>query len=324
MVQSHQVLTSTSPDLEIMSKLYLVTGGAGFIGSHITERLLVEGHRVRILDNFSTGKRENIPDNDDVEVIEGDVGDTDTVRRCMEGVHIVFHEAAIASVPETVGNPLGSERTNYRGTVNVLEAARQAGAKRVVFACSAAVYGDLPELPKQETMPVKPLTPYAIDKLASEYACKVYYSLYGLETVALRYFNVFGPRQDPSSPYSGVISIFADCARKGKQPNIYGDGGQTRDFIFVSDVVEANMRAASSDKAPGNAYNVATGSTITINELLETVCRLEGRPFDPAYHDARDGDIRHSCADISATSRALDWQPAVDFEDGLKMLLDSI
>lgn len=301
--------------------LYLVTGGAGFIGSHITERLLADGHRVRILDNFSTGKQENIPDSADVEVIEGDVGDTDTVSRCMDGVDFVFHEAAIASVPETVGNPLGSERTNYRGTVNVLEAARQAGARRVVFACSAAVYGDLPELPKQESMPVKPLSPYAIDKLASEYACRVYHSLYGLETVALRYFNVFGPRQDPSSPYSGVISIFTDCTRQGRQPAIYGDGEQTRDFVYVSDVVEANMRACSAANAAGNAYNVATGSTVTINELLETICRLEGQTFNPSYQPAREGDIRHSCADISCTARDLDWQPQVGFEEGLKILL---
>ncbi|MBT8116813.1 MAG: SDR family oxidoreductase [Gammaproteobacteria bacterium] len=304
--------------------LYLVTGGAGFIGSHITERLLADGQRVRILDNFSTGKRENIPADDRVEVVEGDVGDTDTVRQCMDGVDIVFHEAAIASVPETVGNPLASERTNYRGTVNVLEAARQAGARRVVFACSAAVYGDLPGLPKQETMPVMPLSPYAIDKLASEYACRVYHSLYGLETVALRYFNVFGPRQDPSSPYSGVISIFSDCTRQGKRPTIYGDGGQTRDFIYVSDVVEANMRAASAQAAPGNAYNIATGSTVTINELLQTLCRLEGQTFDPACKPGREGDIRHSCADIGLAGKDLDWRPSVAFADGLKMLLDSV
>jgi UDP-glucose 4-epimerase len=301
--------------------LYLVTGGAGFIGSHITERLLADGHQVRILDNFSTGKHENIPDSDHIEVIEGDVGDTDTVRQCMHDVDIVFHEAAIASVPETVGNPLASERTNYRGTVNVLEAARQAGTRRVVFACSAAVYGDLPELPKQESMPVKPLTPYAIDKLASEYACKVYHALYGLETVALRYFNVFGPRQDPSSPYSGVISIFSDCTREGRQPTIYGDGGQTRDFVYVSDVVEANMRAASAGAAPGNAYNIATGSTVTINELLQTLCRLEGQTFDPAYQPTREGDIRYSCADISLAEKDLDWRPSVAFEDGLRQLL---
>lgn len=302
---------------------YLVTGGAGFIGSHITERLLADGHQVRILDDFSTGKRENIPVSDAVSVIEGDVGDFDTVREWMEGIDIVFHEAAIASVPETVGNPLGSERTNYRGTLNVLEAARQARARRVVFACSAAVYGDLPELPKQEDMPVRPLSPYAVDKLASEHACRVYARLYGLDTVALRYFNVFGPRQDPSSPYSGVISIFADRLRQGLQPTIYGDGEQTRDFVYVSDVVDANIRAAHTPAAAGKAINVATGSTITINELLRTVCRIQGQPFEPGYLPAREGDIRHSRADISRAGALLDWEPRVAFETGLHSLFES-
>jgi UDP-glucose 4-epimerase len=239
----------------------------------------------------------------------------------MEGVDIVFHEAAIASVHETVCNPLASERVNYRGTVNVLEAAHQASVSRVIFACSAAVYGDLPELPKQEDMPVRPLSPYAVDKLASEHACKVYQALYGLETVALRYFNVFGPRQDPSSSYSGVISIFADCIRQGRQPVIYGDGEQTRDFVYVSDVVEANMRAATSSTAPGKAINVATGSTVTINRLLRTLCRLEGQAFDPLYKPGREGDIKHSCANISMAEQELDWRPQVSFGDGLKKLL---
>ncbi len=301
--------------------LFLVTGGAGFIGSHITDRLLADGHSVRILDNFSTGKQENIPDSANGSVIEGDVGDFDTVFNAMQDVGMVFHEAAIASVPETVGNPLASERTNYRGTLNVLEAARQRGVQRVMFACSAAVYGDLPELPKHEDMPVKPLSPYAIDKLASEYACRVYTQLYGLETVALRYFNVFGPRQDPSSPYSGVISIFADCVHQGKQPHIYGDGEQTRDFIYVSDVVEANLRAASSPTAPGKAINVATGNTITINALLETICKIQQQPCKAEWLAAREGDIPHSCADISMAGAELDWAPVVDFETGLRKLL---
>jgi len=301
---------------------FLVTGGAGFIGSHITERLLAGGHQVRILDNFSTGKRENIPVSDAVSVIEGDVGDFNTVREWMEGIEVVYHEAAIASVPETVGNPLGSERTNYRGTLNVLEASRQTGVRRVIFASTAAVYGDLPELPKTENMPVRPLSPYAVDKLASEYACQVYAQLYGLETVALRYFNVFGPRQDPSSPYSGVISIFADSISKGKQPNIFGDGEQTRDFVYVADVVEANIRAATAPAAAGKAINVATGSTITINELLHTVCRIQGAPFDPGYLPAREGDIRHSCADIALARTLLDWAPRVDFETGLRKLFE--
>ena len=302
--------------------LYLVTGGAGFIGSHITDRLLADGHRVRILDNFSTGKRENIPDSAAVEVIEGDVGDYETVRLAMEQVDIVFHEAAIASVPETVGNPLASERVNYRGTLNILEAARQAGVKRVMFACSAAVYGDLPELPKTEDMPVKPLTPYAIDKLASEHACQAYYHLYGLETVSLRYFNVFGPRQDPSSPYSGVISIFTEHLNHGKQPTIYGDGEQTRDFVYVADVVEANIKASAAPMAAGKAINIAAGGKLSINDLLKTICNIKGQPFEPHYKPGREGDIKHSRADISVAREYLDWQPQVGFEAGLRNLFE--
>jgi len=304
-------------------ELALVTGGAGFIGSHIAERLLLEGYRVRILDNFSTGKRENIPESPQVEVINGDVADFDTVQNAMDKVAIAFHEAAIASVPETVGNPLASERVNYRGTVNVLEAARHAGTRRVMFACSAAVYGDLPELPKQENMPLRPLSPYAVDKLAAEHACQMYWHLYGLETVSLRYFNVFGPRQDPSSPYSGVISIFADCLQHGRQPAIYGDGEQTRDFVYVSDVVEANMRAAASPAAPGSTINVATGGTITINGLLQTICKIKKQPFAPRHLPGRQGDIRHSRADISKAAEILQWQPAVGFEAGLRKLFES-
>ena len=302
--------------------LYLVTGGAGFIGSHISDRLLADGHHVRILDNFSTGKRENIPQSDNIEVMEGDVGDYDTACAAMQQVDKVFHEAAIASVPETVGNPLASERVNYRGTLNILEAARHAGVQRVVFACSAAVYGDLPELPKQETMPVKPLSPYAVDKLASEQACQMFTYLYGLETVSLRYFNVYGPRQDPSSPYSGVISIFADHLQHGKQPTIYGDGEQTRDFVYVSDVVEANIRAASAPSAAGKAINIATGGRLSINDLLTTVCNIKGKPFEPQYKPARQGDIRHSRADISAAREYLDWRPVVGFEAGLRELFE--
>ena len=302
---------------------YLVTGGAGFIGSHIVDRLLADGQQVRVLDNFSSGKRENLPSEDRVEIIEGDVSDFDTVRKAMEGVDAAFHEAAIASVPDTIRDPLSSARVNYVGTVNVLEAARQAGAKRVVFADSAAVYGDLPGLPKQEDMPVKPLSPYAIDKLASEDACRVYHHLYGLETVCLRYFNVFGPRQDPSSPYSGVISIFSAALKRGRLPVIFGDGEQTRDFVYVSDVVEANIRAATAPAAAGRAINIATGSTITVNDMLETICRLQGAEFGPEYKPAREGDIRHSYADISTARELLQWQPVVAFEDGLKKLFES-
>jgi UDP-glucose 4-epimerase len=304
-----------------MKTLALVTGGAGFIGSHLVDRLLADGYRVRVLDNFSTGKRENLPEAGDLEIITGDVGCLGDVRKTMAGVELVFHEAAIASVPKTIQDPLGSHQTNYVGTLNVLEAARQAGARRVVFASSAAVYGDLPELPKREDMPLKPLSPYAVDKLASEFACRMYTYLHGLETVCLRYFNIYGPRQDPSSPYSGVISIFADRLNKGEQPVIFGDGGQTRDFVFVSDVVEANMKAAITDEVAGTVINIATGREVTLNALLGSMCRVYRTAFDPRYERARAGDIRHSSAMPALASEVLGWQAAVGLDAGLDRLL---
>jgi UDP-glucose 4-epimerase len=304
-----------------MKTLALVTGGAGFIGSHIVDRLLADGYRVRVLDDFSTGKRENLPHSPDLEIHAGDVGRFDNVHNAMTGVGLVFHEAAVASVPKTIHDPLGSHQSNYVGTLNILEAARQEGTKRVVFASSAAVYGDLPELPKREDMPLKPLSPYAVDKLASEYACQMYTYLHGLETVCLRYFNVYGPRQDPSSPYSGVISIFADKLKKGERPVIYGDGGQTRDFVFVSDVVAANIKASIVNNAVGSIINIATGRGITLNALLKSMCRMFRNKFDPEYHGARSGDIRSSIAATLLSKDTLDWLSEVDIDDGLNRLL---
>jgi UDP-glucose 4-epimerase len=301
--------------------LALVTGGAGFIGSHIVERLLADGNRVRVLDDFSTGTSENLPDSEELEIITGDVGNFGTVRNSMESVDVVFHEAAVASVPRTIDDPIGSQRTNYQGTLNVLEAARQCGVRRVVFAASAAAYGDDPELPKREDMPVKPLSPYAVDKLASEYACQVYHCLHGLETVSLRYFNVFGPRQDPSSSYSGVISVFADKLIKKEQPTIFGDGGQTRDFIYVADVVEANIKAATEKKAPGNTFNIATGISVSLNDLLRAMCIICDSEFKPVYVEERQGDIRHSSAAIDKARDILRWEPAVKLHAGLVSLL---
>ena len=295
----------------------LVTGGAGFIGSHIVDRLLSDGRSVRVLDDFSTGKLENLPQHQNLTVVTGDVGDYAGVLQAMRGVELVFHEAAVASVPRTVGDPLGSQRTNYLGTMNVLEAARQSGTKRVVFAASAAAYGDLPEMPKREDMPVKPLSPYAVDKLASEYACQVYNRLYGVETVCLRYFNVYGPRQDPSSPYSGVISIFTDRLARGENPTIFGDGGQTRDFVYIADVVEANMQAALVQTAAGEVFNIATGRACTLNDLLRTLCTVRGVPFAPSYQQERAGDIRHSYADAGKARAILGWMAQVDLERGL-------
>jgi nucleoside-diphosphate-sugar epimerase len=300
----------------------LVTGGAGFIGSHIVDRLLADGHPTRVLDNFSTGKRDNLAASPAVEIIEGDVGDFATVSEAMAGVDTVFHEAAIASVPETVGNPLASEHTNYRGTLNVLEAARRTGAPRVIFACSAAVYGDLPGLPKREDMPVKPLSPYAVDKLASEYACRVYHSLHDLETVSLRYFNVFGPRQDPTSQYSAVIPRFIRAALAGERPTIYGDGEQSRDFTYVENTIAATLLACGAPEASGETMNVACGERVTLNELVRMIGRLVGKDVEPIHEPRRSGDVRHSQADISKANRLLCYQPEVGLEEGLRRTIE--
>jgi len=299
----------------------LVTGGAGFIGSHIVDRLLADGHQVRVLDDFSTGKRGNLPEHPELTVVEGDVGDFDTVTEAMAGVDRVFHEAAVASVPRTLDDPVGSHRANYMGTLHVLEAARRAGTQRVVFAASAAAYGDRAAPPNLETMPVDPVSPYAVDKVASEHICRVYHRLYGVETVCLRYFNVFGPRQDPSSPYSGVISIFADCAREGRRPTVYGDGEQTRDFVFVSDVVEANMRAAMTPGVGALTVNIGTGRTTTLNQLLAAIGRVTGAPMQADYAEPRAGDIRDSWADASRAAETLGWSAEVELEQGLRALL---
>lgn len=303
----------------------LVTGGAGFIGSHITDRLLADDIEVVVLDDFSTGHRHNLPDgHPSLQIIEGDVGDPDTVMQVSDGVQWIFHQAAVASVPRTIDDPQGSHRTNYVGTLNVLEAARHRGCKRVMFAASAAAYGDLPEIPKREDMAIRPLSPYAVDKLASEHICSVYHQLFGVETVCLRYFNVFGPRQDPSSPYSGVISIFVDRLIRGEQPTIFGDGEQTRDFVYVADVVEANLRAARSAAVAGEVFNVATGKEVTLNHLLQTVAGLCGEAANPGYAEARAGDIRHSLADIGKAASALGWQPKTELQAGLEVLVNSV
>jgi UDP-glucose 4-epimerase len=300
----------------------LVTGGAGFIGSHIVDRLLQDGHEVIVLDDLSTGHRENLVENEKLEIVEGDITDFSTVNECMQGVDWVFHKAAVASVPKTVNDPIGSSAVNYQGTLHVLEAARQNKAKRVVFASSAALYGDEPTLPKLESMLPVTLSPYAVDKLASEYACGMYTKLYGLETVSLRYFNVYGPRQDPSSPYSGVISIFADKLNQGTAPTIFGDGEQTRDFVYVSDVVEANMRAANNETAAGQVINIATGHKVTLNELLNTFCEIKQMEFNAQYQDPRQGDIKESYANVSKAAAVLDWSSTVELNQGLRELIE--
>ncbi len=298
----------------------LVTGGAGFIGSHIVDRLLRDGHEVTVLDDLSTGNRQNLANDGNLEFVEGDIRDFGAVSDCMQGVDWVFHKAAVASVPKTVNDPVGSSAVNYQGTLHVLEAARQNAVKRVVFASSAALYGDEPTLPKRETMLPVTLSPYAVDKLASEYACGMYTKLYGLETVSLRYFNVYGPRQDPSSPYSGVISIFADRLHAGITPTIYGDGEQTRDFVFVSDVVEANMRAVNMDAPVGEVINIATGNKITLNALLKTFCEIKQLAFAADYQEPRQGDIKESYANVDKAAAILDWAAGVPLDQGLRAL----
>ena len=300
----------------------LVTGGAGFIGSHIVDRLLQDGHEVIVLDDFSTGHKQNLDDNEKLQIVEGDIRDFTTVNQCMQGVDWVFHKAAVASVPKTVNDPVGSSAVNYQGTLHVLEAARHNKVKRIVFASSAALYGDEPTLPKVETMLPVTLSPYAVDKLASEYACGMYTKLYGLETVSLRYFNVYGPRQDPSSPYSGVISIFADKLNQGTSPTIFGDGEQTRDFVYVSDVVEANMRAISQDAPVGQVINIATGNKITLNQLLNTFCEIKQVEFNAEYQDPRQGDIKESNANVSKAASILGWNSTVKLDQGLSKLIE--
>ena len=302
----------------------LVTGGAGFIGSHIVDRLLKDGHQVIVLDDFSTGHRSNLPDNKALTIVEGDISNFDTVKQCMQGIDWVFHKAAVASVPRTVNDPIGSSAVNYQGTLHLLEAARHNNVKRMVFASSAALYGDEPTLPKVETMCPVTLSPYAVDKLASEFACGMYTRLYGLETVCLRYFNVYGPRQDPSSPYSGVISIFTDKLKNKQTPTIFGDGEQTRDFVFVSDVVEANMKAITAEQGVGEYYNIATANKITLNNLLKTLCEIYNIEFKVNYGDVRQGDIKESYALIDKAISKLQWTPKVALSQGLKLLCDSL
>jgi nucleoside-diphosphate-sugar epimerase len=304
---------------------YLVTGGAGFIGSHLVEELLRREEAVRIVDNLSTGKRENVgaaaaaaKNGNAPEIIVGDLADPEVARRAVHGVDIVLHQAAVPSVPLSVEDPIGSNRANVEATLQLLVAARDAGAKRVVFAASSAAYGDAPELPKREESPTNPLSPYALQKLVSEQYLQLFTRLYGLETVSIRYFNVFGPRQDPSSPYSGVISLFIKAVINGRGPIIHGDGEQTRDFTYVANVVDGVLRASHAPSISGEVINVATGSRISLNELLATLKRITGSAIEPTYGPPRVGDVRESQADISKAERLLGYRPIVGLEEGLR------
>lgn len=301
---------------------YLVTGGAGFIGSHLTEALRRRGAFVRVVDSLITGHRENLAHVDGVEFIEGDLADLDVARRAVEGIDLVLHQAAIPSVPRSVSDPLTSHRANVDATLNVLVAARDAGVKRVVYAASSSAYGNTATLPKHEDMPSAPLSPYALQKLVGEQYMQMFTTLYGLETVSIRYFNVFGPRQDPSSPYSGVISIFTRALVEGRSPTIYGDGEQTRDFTYVANVVDGVLRACEAPAAAGHVINVATGTRISLNQLFAALAELLGSPLEPTYGEPRAGDVRDSQADIGKARRLLGYEPVVPFEDGLRLTID--
>jgi UDP-N-acetylglucosamine/UDP-N-acetyl-alpha-D-glucosaminouronate 4-epimerase len=301
---------------------YLVTGGAGFIGSHLAEELIRRGERVRVADSLITGKRENLAHLPEVEFLEGDLADPDVARRAVSGVDYVLHQAAIPSVPRSVEDPVTSNRANVDATLNVLVAARDAKVKRLVYAGSSSAYGNAPTLPKVETMPPAPLSPYALQKLVAEQYCQMFTALYGFETVTVRYFNVFGPRQDPGSPYSGVISLFAAALLEGRQPIIYGDGEQTRDFTYVANVVDGVLRAVEAPGAAGEVINVATGGRISLNELLLTMNRIVGSRLEAVYKESRAGDVRDSQADISKAKKLLGYVPIVPLDDGLKHTLD--
>jgi nucleoside-diphosphate-sugar epimerase len=301
---------------------YLVTGGAGFIGSHLAEELERRGERVRVADSLITGHRRNLAHLRTVELVEGDLADLDVARTAVDGVDYVLHQAAIPSVPRSVTDPITSNRANIDATLNVLVAARDAGVRRVVYAGSSSAYGDTPTLPKREDMPTDPLSPYALQKLVGEQYLRLFTRLYGLETVTIRYFNVFGPRQDPSSAYSGVISLFATRMLEGRAPTIQGDGGQTRDFTYVANVVDGVLRACTAPRASGEVINVAVGGRISINELCATIASVLGSTVKPEYTPPRAGDVRDSQADITRAREILGYQPIVSFEEGLRRTLE--
>jgi nucleoside-diphosphate-sugar epimerase len=305
--------------------LYLITGIGGFIGSSLARELLKRGEQVRGVDNFSTGKRENVAEIlGQIDCREADILDLDAMKAACDGVDYLLHQAAIPSVPKSVLDPIGSNRANVDGTVNVLVAARDAKVKRVVYAASSSAYGDTPTLPKHEALTPDPISPYAVAKLASERYMISFYRCYGLETMALRYFNVFGPRQDPSSQYSGVLAKFITQMLSGKQPTMFGDGEQSRDFTYIDNAVDANLLACKAPAAQvaGKVFNVATGRRVTLNETFKLLQKLTSYTGSPLYGEERGGDIKHSLADISLAEKHLGYKPKVNFEDGLKRTVD--
>ncbi len=304
-------------------RTFLVTGGAGFIGSHIATALVERGDRVRVLDNLSTGHRHNLEHlGERVELLQGDVSDPKAVAEAVQGVDCIFHEAALASVPRSVEYPLDTNAACVTGTVALLDAARKAGVRRVVYAGSSSAYGDQPSSSKRETDFLDPLSPYAAAKLAAEHYCHAFYKTYGLETVTVRYFNVFGPRQDPKSEYSAVIPLFVTAMLAGKTPTIYGDGLQSRDFTYVENVVRGNLLAADAEGVAGRAINVACGYQTNLLELIGTINRILGTEITPKHAPARAGDVRESLADITLARALLGYEPTVHFEDGLRRSID--
>lgn len=304
---------------------YLITGIAGFIGSTIASRLVARGDDVRGIDNLSTGNRENLKTlADQIDFRETDILNLDEVRNACKGVDCIFHEAAIPSVPKSVKDPLGSNQANVDGTVNVLIAARDANVKRVVYAASSSAYGDTPTLPKHEEMAPNPISPYAVAKLASEYYMTSFHRCYGMETVSLRYFNIFGPRQDPTSPYSGVLARFITQMLRNEQPTIFGDGEQSRDFTYVENAVDANLLAAAAPakEVAGKMFNVATGTRSSLNETFQALKRITGYQGNAKYAAEREGDVKHSLADISKAKKHLGYSPKIGFEDGLRRTVE--
>ncbi len=302
---------------------YLVTGGAGFIGSHLVERLVQLGKSVRIVDNFITGKRENIaPFLSKAELVEGDLYDPAICAKVCAGVRVVFHQAALPSVPKSVENPQASHRSNLDATFNMLVAARESGVKRFVYAASSSAYGESPTQPKVETMPSSPLSPYAVQKLAGEQYCTAFARCYGFETVSLRYFNVFGHRQDPTSQYAAAIPAFVTSILADRSPTVYGDGEQTRDFTYIENVIQANLLAASAPKTSGEAMNIACGESISVNEIIKRINAFLGKDIRPTYVPERAGDIKHSWADIRLAGKLIGYKPVVSFSDGLAKAID--
>src|SRR5436190_17370610 len=301
---------------------YLVTGGAGFIGSHLTEELVRRGHKIRVVDSLITGKRRNLEHIPGVELVEGDLAEMDVATRAVAGMEYVLHQAAIPSVPRSVKDPITSNRANIDASLNVLVAARDAGVKRLVYAGSSSAYGNTPTLPKREDMPANPLSPYALQKLVAEQYGQMFTALYGFEVVTVRYFNVFGPRQDPGSPYSGVISLFSTALLENRQPTIFGDGEQTRDFTYVANVVDGVLRACEAPRASGEVINVACGTRISHTELLRVMNKIVGTNLQAIYKEPRAGDVKDSQADISKAKTLLGYTPIVPFDEGLRHTLD--